>query len=275
MPTQDVDQSFEALLDYVRDNRGFDFTGYKRASLMRRVQKRMHEVGIARYDEYHDFLEVHPEEFTHLFNTILINVTSFFRDQSAWDSLAEQAIPAIVEQNDGRQHIRVWSVGCASGEEAYSVAMLLAEALGVGRIVDRVKIYATDVDEDALAEARAGNFSAKAVDAIPPELREKYLEPVRERQLRVQERLAARRHLRKARPREGRADLSRRPDRLPQHAHVLQLGGPVAHLRGLPLRAEAGRLPLPREVRDAPDAHEHVRADRPQAAALLTGSATQ
>ena len=75
-------------------------------------------------------------------------------------------LPAIVEQNDGRQHIRVWSVGCASGEEAYSIAMLLAEALGHGRLVDRVKIYATDVDEDALAEARTGVFSAKAVEAM-------------------------------------------------------------------------------------------------------------
>ncbi len=177
MLAEDVDPAFEALLDYVRDNRGFDFTGYKRASLTRRVRKRMHEVGISSFDEYHDFLEVHPEEFTHLFNTILINVTSFFRDESAWDLLAAQVLPAIVEQSDGRQHIRVWSVGCASGEEAYSIAMLLAEALGNGRLVDRVKIYATDVDEDALAEARAGVFSAKAVDAIPPELREKYLEP--------------------------------------------------------------------------------------------------
>jgi two-component system CheB/CheR fusion protein len=175
--TPETDPSFEALLGYVRDNRGFDFTGYKRASLMRRVEKRMHEVGLSDYDEYHDFLEVHPEEFTHLFNTILINVTSFFRDQSSWEYLADHVVRTIVEENDGRQHIRVWSVGCASGEEAYSVAMLLAEAVGAERLLDRVKIYATDVDEEALAQARSGSFSAKAIETIPDDLREKYLEP--------------------------------------------------------------------------------------------------
>src|SRR5262249_6688797 len=85
---REPDPAFEHLLDYVRDTGGFDFTGYKRPSLVRRVRKRMHEVGISEFGEYQDHLEVHPDEFTQLFNTILINVTSFFRDAQAWEYLS-------------------------------------------------------------------------------------------------------------------------------------------------------------------------------------------
>ena len=165
----------EQLLDYIRDNRGFDFTGYKRASLERRIRKRMHEVGIPELSDYKDHLEVHPEEFTHLFNTILINVTGFFRDPPVWDILISDIVPSIVERVGRTGHIRVWSVGSASGEEAYTLAMVLAEAVGLPELRDRVKIYATDVDEEALAHARAGVYSDKAIESIPAELRAKYL----------------------------------------------------------------------------------------------------
>src|SRR5262245_52439576 len=141
--TTETDSAFERLLDYVRDNRGFDFTGYKRPSLERRVRKRMQEVDIAEIGDYHDYLEVHPDEFTQLFNTILINVTSFFRDAQAWEYLGSEVLPRIIERRSGHEHIRVWSVGCASGEEAYSLAMLLAEAVGLSSMLERVKIYAT------------------------------------------------------------------------------------------------------------------------------------
>src|SRR5687767_11908461 len=87
---------FEALLDYLRQARGFDFTGYKHASLMRRVLKRMQTVSVDGFVNYQDYLEVHPEEFTHLFTTILINVTTFFRDASTWEHVASEIIPRII-----------------------------------------------------------------------------------------------------------------------------------------------------------------------------------
>jgi len=173
----EVDPHFERLLDYVRDGRGFDFTGYKRASLMRRVRKRMQVVGIEGFSQYQDYLEVHPDEFTELFNTILINVTSFFRDADSWEFLANEILPQIVERKGPDEPIRIWSVGCASGEEAYTVAMLVAKDVGLANMLERVKIYATDVDDDALAQARSGIYDTKAVQAIPSELRERYLEP--------------------------------------------------------------------------------------------------
>jgi len=172
-------EGLEALLRYLKTQRGFDFTGYKRSSLTRRLTKRMTEVKVADgYAEYQDYLEVHPEEFTPLFNTVLINVTSFFRDPDAWEALARVTIPAIIAGKMPGEPIRICSVGCASGEEPYSVAMLLAEALGDKEFRARVKIYATDVDHDALATARHAVYSAKALEAVPEPLRGKYFEPV-------------------------------------------------------------------------------------------------
>jgi len=173
---QPVDPHFEALLLYLKESRGFDFTGYKRSSLMRRVNRRMSQVDITDYQEYLDFLQVHPEEFTALFNMILINVTAFFRDTDAWDFLTSAVLEPMVEAKPADSLIRVWCAGCASGEEAYTLAMSLAEMLGVDGFRDRVKIYATDVDEEQLNEARQATYGERAMQAVAPELVEKYFE---------------------------------------------------------------------------------------------------
>jgi len=166
---------FTKLLAYLKAHRGFDFSAYKVSSLMRRIQKRMREVGIGTYAEYTDYLEVHPDEFEPLFNTILINVTSFFRDAPSWIYLAEKILPRLLEERDSDRPLRVWSAGCASGEEAYTLAMLLAEALGETEF-RRAKIYATDLDEHALSVARQASYEARQIAAIPPDLFEKYFE---------------------------------------------------------------------------------------------------
>jgi two-component system CheB/CheR fusion protein len=170
-------EDFERLLQYLEQTRGFDFRAYKRTTLMRRVLKRMQTVSVPTFDAYLDYLQVHQEEFAALFNTILINVTSFFRDEDVWTTLRDEIIPALVAARHGGP-IRVWSAGCASGQEPYSLAMLFAEAIGVDAVRDRVKIYATDADEEALTEARAATYTARQVADIPEPLRVKYLEPV-------------------------------------------------------------------------------------------------
>src|SRR5689334_2771170 len=172
----ELDPQFEALLEHLKSNRGFDFTGYKRTSLVRRVDHRMSQVGVAGYAEYLDYLEMHHEEFTALFNTILINVTGFFRDPEAWEFLRTEVLPEILAVKSPTAPVRIWSAGCASGEEAYTLAIVLTEMLGVGEFRDRVKIYATDVDEEALSQARHGSYSAREVRGIPPELLDKYFE---------------------------------------------------------------------------------------------------
>ena len=158
---------FEQLLEYLQQVRGFDFTGYKRSTLKRRVQKRMHSCGIENFGDYLDYLEVHPEEFAPLFNTILINVTAFFRDPDAWQQLQTQILPNLLKEKNKGEPIRVWSTGCASGEEAYTAAMILAEALGIEQFRERVKIYATDVDEGALNKARHATYGAEEIEPIP------------------------------------------------------------------------------------------------------------
>jgi two-component system, chemotaxis family, CheB/CheR fusion protein len=172
---KDADRELDGLLEFIRDLRGFDFSTYKPSTLGRRIRKRMQDVGKVGFADYRDLLETDPDEFTQLFNTVLINVTSFFRDPEAWDYLRTDVVPGLLQALEGE--IRVWSAGCSSGEEAYSLAMTFAEVMGVDGFNDRVKIYATDIDEEALAVARKGIYAKKAMEHVPETLREKYFEP--------------------------------------------------------------------------------------------------
>src|SRR5262245_4950425 len=119
MKQPEPNADLEQLLDYLKTQRGFDFTGYKRATLNRRIAKRMEGVGLKTFVEYQDYLEVHPEEFFPLFNTVLINVTAFFRDGQTWDRLTDDVLPRLISSRPSDRPIRAWSAGCASGEEAY------------------------------------------------------------------------------------------------------------------------------------------------------------
>ena len=170
------DPSFEKLLQFLRDSRSFDFTGYKRPSLMRRVRHRMREIGTDSFEDYQDILQLQPSEFTALFNTILINVTSFFRDPDAWEFLRTEILPQVLEASGGGQ-LRIWSAGCSAGQEAYTIAMLLHEEMGSG-FRERVKIYATDVDEDALNYARQASYTEREMRGLPDSYRERYFELV-------------------------------------------------------------------------------------------------
>jgi two-component system, chemotaxis family, CheB/CheR fusion protein len=173
--------TLDKLLEFVRTTRRFDFTGYKRASIERRVAKRMAEVEVESYDDYVDYLELHGEEFGELFNTLLINVTSFFRDQPTWEHLASDIVPQLIASRGPQAPLRVWCAGVASGEEAYTVAMVFARVLGDGAFRDRVKIYATDVDEEALDAARHGAYTPPQIEDVPREALERFFERTDER----------------------------------------------------------------------------------------------
>jgi two-component system, chemotaxis family, CheB/CheR fusion protein len=173
--------AFRALLEHVHRTRNFDFSAYKPASLSRRIARRMQAVGVESYGAYQDYLEVHPDEFGLLFDTVLINVTDFFRDEEAWRYLASDVIPRILEAKSADSPVRVWSAGAASGQEAYSIAMLLAETMGKEEACRRIKIYGTDIDERALGDARQATYSEKEVASVPPVLLSKYFEHVQDR----------------------------------------------------------------------------------------------
>jgi two-component system CheB/CheR fusion protein len=178
LATSTADPGWAELLQYLHVSRGFDFQGYKPTTLARRVRKRMSMRGIESYDAYQEYIELHQDEFGELFNTILINVTNFFRDPESWEALRTMAIAPLLAAKSHSEPIRAWSAGCASGEEAYSIAMVLAEEMGVEQFRGRVKIYGTDVDEDALNVARHATYTDKQLENVSSELREKYFQQV-------------------------------------------------------------------------------------------------
>jgi two-component system, chemotaxis family, CheB/CheR fusion protein len=171
-----VDPSFEALLEFLKHTRAIDFTGYKRASLERRFRRRLSELGCASFGDYLDYLEVHPDEYETLFDRVLIPVTEFFRDPPTWEYLRDEVLPRVLEPKAADEPVRVWSAGCASGQEAYSIAMLLAEALGDDAYRARVKIYATDLDEEALNTARLALYTEHEMESVPEDMRERYFD---------------------------------------------------------------------------------------------------
>jgi two-component system CheB/CheR fusion protein len=171
-----ADTTLDALLEFVRETRGFDFTGYKRSTIQRRVAKRMTAVGAERYDDYVDFLELHGEEFAELFNTLLINTTAFFRDPETWEYVAAEIAPQLLDARAPDSPIRVWCAGCASGEEPYTVAMVLARVMGDPGFRERVKIYATDIDEEALDQARHAAYLPRQIEDVPPDALERFFE---------------------------------------------------------------------------------------------------
>jgi two-component system, chemotaxis family, CheB/CheR fusion protein len=175
------DTTLDALLDFVKQARGFDFTGYKRSSIERRVSKRTQDLGIERYDDYIDYLELNAEEFAELFNTLLINTTRFFRDPQIWEVLADEIVPQLIAARPPDSALRIWSAGCATGEEAYTIAMVFARVLGDTTFRERIKIYATDVDEQALDIGRRGAYLPRQIEDVPRDALERFFEQTDQR----------------------------------------------------------------------------------------------
>jgi two-component system, chemotaxis family, CheB/CheR fusion protein len=174
----DPDPALDALIELVREQRAVDLAAYKPAGLGRRLGVRMAQVGIDNYTDYLALLESDHNEVNALLDTILINVTAFFRDPDTWDYLTDHVVPMILERKTVEEPIRVWSAGCASGEEAYSIAIVLCEALGTSAFRRCVKVYATDIDSDALATARHATYRRERLADLSEELVERYFEPL-------------------------------------------------------------------------------------------------
>jgi two-component system, chemotaxis family, CheB/CheR fusion protein len=168
------DVTLKELLQELAEQRGFDFRGYKKTTLERRFRRRMFQVNIGSYADYGEYIRKHPDETNELLSTILINVTEFFRDPPAWEILRHEILPPLLKPLKPGHSFRVWSAGCASGEEPYSVAILLAEHFGPRIQEHDIKIYATDIDDEALNTARRGEYSAESLHTIRPEWRAKY-----------------------------------------------------------------------------------------------------
>jgi two-component system CheB/CheR fusion protein len=166
-------QTLKDLVRELAEDRGIDLRGYKTTTLERRVRRRMQQLSLGTYADYLRYVRREQGETAKLLDTVLINVTRFFRDPSAWEALESQVRKVLFQDRPGRS-LRVWCAGCATGEEAYSVAILLSELAGPRIKEYEIKVYATDHDEDALIKARRAEYREEELRGVRPEIRAKY-----------------------------------------------------------------------------------------------------
>lgn len=171
----DSKQTLDTFLHDLNERLGLDFSGYKTPTLLRRLQRRILATGATDLAGYQQYLEGHPEEYQRLATTFLINITEFFREADLFVRLRTQTVPDLLAdaQRTGRE-LRLWSAGCATGEEAYSLAIVLLEALQTLPEAPKVRIFATDIDAEAIAFARRGRYPAAALMGVSQERLDRY-----------------------------------------------------------------------------------------------------
>ena len=167
-PNADIDV-LNALLTILRIRTGHDFRHYKRGTAMRRIERRLQVNGVADLAGYKRFIETHPEETTALLKDMLIGVTNFFRDRKSFDALEQQVVANLFTMRPLDEPVRAWSVGCSTGEEPYSLAMLLSEHRPAQGKFPLIQVFATDVDASAIETARAGVYAGSIVADISAE----------------------------------------------------------------------------------------------------------
>ncbi|APA87370.1 PAS domain-containing protein [Paraburkholderia sprentiae WSM5005] len=174
---QQLDDARKEIYGILRSQLGHDFSGYKTKTFMRRVQRRMQVIQVEAVDAYVERLQHDPQEVGALFRDLLINVTNFFRDAEAFENLAKLVIPSLFEERGADDVVRIWVPGCATGEEVYSLGILLREHMDKLPIAPRVQIFASDIDEHALAVARAAKYPRQSLEGVSPERRDRFFVP--------------------------------------------------------------------------------------------------
>jgi two-component system CheB/CheR fusion protein len=165
-PTEEM--ALSQVMAMLRERTGNDFSHYKRASLLRRLERRLQVTALPNIVAYRDYLAEHTEETKHLLQDLLISVTNFFRDRDAFEALEREIIPKIFANAGDTEQIRAWSAGCATGEEAYSLAMLLADQNVLEGGQRTVQVFGTDIDEAAIRVARRGVYPDSIITDVPP-----------------------------------------------------------------------------------------------------------
>ena len=155
------------------EEKGVDFSQYKKNTLTRRIERRLAALKIETLNDYVDYLKMNIDEVTNLYNDILIGVTEFFRDPEVFDEMKEQ-IAILLEKKEQGEEIRFWSIGCSTGEEAYTLAIILSEVLQEKITKYKVKIFATDIDDESLKIARAGIYAETSLVNVNKNLINKY-----------------------------------------------------------------------------------------------------
>jgi chemotaxis methyl-accepting protein methylase len=171
------DAGFPALARQIARTSGFTLEAYKDKCIRRRIAVRMRACGVHTYDDYRALLDRSPAELERLRDALTINVTRFYRNAETWSLIRRDLLPALF---DGRRNeVRVWSAGCASGEEPYTLAVLAADHLdraGRGEALARLTIDATDIDRGSLERARAACYRSEGLTEMPDDLARPYFE---------------------------------------------------------------------------------------------------
>jgi two-component system CheB/CheR fusion protein len=163
------------LLEHIHERSGIDFGSYKPATILRRLRGRMNATAHPTIAGYAAYLESDPEEYARLVNSLLIKVTEFFRDPKLFEYLRGHVLPELIaEARRDQRDLRIWSAGCSTGEEAYSLAIIVAEALGEELAWPEIRVFATDIDRDAIAFARRGVYPTTAMKGLPAGIRDRY-----------------------------------------------------------------------------------------------------
>ena len=169
----------DSLLEQVHRNAGYDFRSYKRGTVTRRLTRRLHATGSRTYPEYMCFLDTHSDEYQRLADDLTIKVSGFFRSSYSFQQVTRVVLPELLayKESRGETGIRIWSTACARGEEPYSIAIMLAEFLGQRWRDLNISIYATDISQWALNQARAGVYSLYDLEGLPEAIKENYFTP--------------------------------------------------------------------------------------------------
>lgn len=171
----DEESELRSLLHEVRERNGIDFSSYKTPTIMRRLQRRIVATGSQDIEGYNLYVREHSEEYQQLVSSFLINVTEFFRDAEMFEYLKTEVIPRLIEDSrENGNQLRLWSAGCATGEEAYSLAILVAEALGDELGQFNVRVFATDIDDEAISFARQGIYARSTLTNVSEDLINRY-----------------------------------------------------------------------------------------------------
>jgi two-component system CheB/CheR fusion protein len=176
--TEEENSALQEIFKLLASQKGHDFKHYKRSSVLRRLQRRLFVTRNRSISEYQRYLEEHPVEITELFNDLLISVTNFFRDPEAFEVIEKNIIPKLFEDKNPEEPIRIWVTACATGEEVYSLAILLQEYASKLDYRPQIKIFGTDISDEALRVARRGVYSEAIATDISKERLQGYFHKV-------------------------------------------------------------------------------------------------
>lgn len=174
-----TDKHLQMLVEKILNQRGVDLSQYKESFLRRRIDIRLRAKGLQDYSQYASLLDEDPSEYLVFFETLSINVTEFLRDKDVFDTFYKHIIPKLIEEKQKHEEVRIWSAGCASGEEAYSIAMLLHEALGSSKS-NSFKVIGTDISPKAIQVAERARYKIETLQKLPRMLLMKYFESLQD-----------------------------------------------------------------------------------------------